>query len=299
MWLHAVVGIASGIITVFACFKMLQKFANIDQQGAHSFYGFIFLFLCNLMISGGIMTKYLNNQLQWKTVFLSYLQLFHKYSAYFILIWGQQLIFSGMTEFSKLANQKETFLNLYYFHLGCTCLLFIICESVWKQWKILNGSMVPHGKNIGFFSIEDYELAIRNGEAICTLDDLILDVSEYMKVHPAGMFVIDACIGRDMGKFFYGGYKMDQNEDHEDVQTTAYRHSMSARLAVKSLVIGKLTEDAPETECRVLKKVIIYKDIANFYIKADNPGKHWSLFYYNIRSMGRLFLLHSLNQVTI
>lgn len=74
---------------------------------------------------------------------------------------------------------------------------------------------------------------------------------------------------------------------------------MSARLIVRELVIGKLVEPAPESECRILKKVNITKDIANFYFKADKPGKYWSLFYKDIRSMGRLFLLHSVDNVEI
>jgi hypothetical protein len=75
-----------------------------------------------------------------------------------------------------------------------------------------------------------------------------------------------------MGKFFYGGYKMDQNDEHEDVQDKAYRHSMAARLIVRQLVIGKLNEHAPEAECKILKRVFITNEIANFYFKSDTPG---------------------------
>lgn len=74
---------------------------------------------------------------------------------------------------------------------------------------------------------------------------------------------------------------------------------MSARLIVRELVIGKLIEPAPEAECRILKKVSITKDIANFYFKSEKPGKHWSLFYKDIRSMGRLYLLHAVDNVEI
>lgn len=74
---------------------------------------------------------------------------------------------------------------------------------------------------------------------------------------------------------------------------------MSARLIVRELVIGKLVMPAPEAECRILKKVNINKDVANFYFKAEKPGKHWSLFYKDIRGMGRLFLLHAVDNVEI
>jgi cytochrome b involved in lipid metabolism len=59
-----------------------------------------------------------------------------------------------------------------------------------------------------------YDQALRGGKAFCTLDDLILDISEYMSRHPAGTFLLKNCIGRDMGKFFYGGYRMEHNEEN-------------------------------------------------------------------------------------
>ena len=41
------------------------------------------------------------------------------------------------------------------------------------------------------------------------LDDLVLDVSKYYSEHPGGKFLIEANIGRDISKFFYGGYAME------------------------------------------------------------------------------------------
>jgi|JI10StandDraft_1071094.scaffolds.fasta_scaffold436792_3 hypothetical protein len=138
------------------------------------------------MISGGVMTRYLNQQLQWKTSFLTWLTMFHKYFAYAILIWGHQLIFSGMQMYQVLANQQAAFLNLFYLHLGALSLLFIICESIWLHWKVLNGALFDKTRTIPFFDIEQYESAIRENMQLCTLDDLILDISEYMPKHPAG-----------------------------------------------------------------------------------------------------------------
>lgn len=85
-----------------------------------------------------------------------------------------------------LANEREQFLNLFYLHLGGLSLAFIICESIWKQWKVLNGALFDKTKKIPFFDIEQYEAAIRENMQLCTLDDLILDISEYMPKHPAG-----------------------------------------------------------------------------------------------------------------
>ena len=41
------------------------------------------------------------------------------------------------------------------------------------------------------------------------LDDLVLDISKYKFYHPGGMFVLQHNIGRDISKFFYGGYQLE------------------------------------------------------------------------------------------
>jgi cytochrome b involved in lipid metabolism len=43
------------------------------------------------------------------------------------------------------------------------------------------------------------------------LDNLVLNVGNFAAVHPGGRFVIDQNIGRDISKFFFGGYSLDGN----------------------------------------------------------------------------------------
>lgn len=60
-------------------------------------------------------------------------------------------------------------------------------------------------------SITDFEKAIFYGEKFVILDDLVLDIKEFIDVHPGGRFAIRHFVGRDIGKFFYGGYSLDGN----------------------------------------------------------------------------------------
>jgi cytochrome b involved in lipid metabolism len=55
------------------------------------------------------------------------------------------------------------------------------------------------------------------GEKLVILDDLIIDVSKYIPTHPGGEEVLITNIGRDISKFFYGGYS--------GKGTYAYAHS--------------------------------------------------------------------------
>jgi cytochrome b involved in lipid metabolism len=74
------------------------------------------------------------------------------------------------------------------------------------------------------------------------LDDLVLDVSQFLNLHPGGRFVIRQNIGRDVSKFFFGGYNLDGNLTGIK---HGYTHSNYARLIVNDLAIAIYEKDIP------------------------------------------------------
>jgi cytochrome b involved in lipid metabolism len=47
-----------------------------------------------------------------------------------------------------------------------------------------------------------------NKRELMILDNLVLDVKGYETHHPGGRFVMQRNLGRDISKYFYGGYTM-------------------------------------------------------------------------------------------
>jgi cytochrome b involved in lipid metabolism len=43
------------------------------------------------------------------------------------------------------------------------------------------------------------------------MNDLILDVKHYQFIHPGGQFLVEKNVGRDIGKYFDGGYQMENS----------------------------------------------------------------------------------------
>lgn len=60
----------------------------------------------------------------------------------------------------------------------------------------------------------------------------MLDIEEYIETHPGGKGFLERNIGRDISKFFYGGYAMGK--------AYPYSHSQSAVLICKKLAIARL-----------------------------------------------------------
>ena len=56
---------------------------------------------------------------------------------------------------------------------------------------------------------EEFDAAIRKGKKLVIFDDLVLDVSKFQWFHPGGRFLITQNVGRDISKFFHGGYALE------------------------------------------------------------------------------------------
>ena len=98
------------------------------------------------------MNKVLNEKLQWKTEFLRKFNLCHKWFALAILVWSQQLIYTGMRDFMIISNYTDSYMHWFYLHIGLLGLSTLVCESVWRQWRIRNGPLVAKGKKLKIMS---------------------------------------------------------------------------------------------------------------------------------------------------
>ena len=60
-------------------------------------------------------------------------------------------------------------------------------------------------------SVEEFENRICRGEQLVLLGNLILDISKFKLCHPAGAFSLERCVGRDISKYFDGGYSLEND----------------------------------------------------------------------------------------
>ena len=64
---------------------------------------------------------------------------------------------------------------------------------------------------------------------------MILDISKFKFSHPGGKFSLLHNNGRDVSKYFYGGYMMENNTGSQP-----HTHSNMARLIVNTLIVARL-----------------------------------------------------------
>jgi len=76
-----------------------------------------------------------------------------------------------------------------------------------------------------------------NGKKWVILDDLVVDVEKFALRHPGGQFAINQNIGRNISKYFYGGYSLEGNIGS---QKSGHLHTNYAKKIVIDIAIGRL-----------------------------------------------------------
>lgn len=61
------------------------------------------------------------------------------------------------------------------------------------------------------YTVDDFNIAVKAGRKLMILNEMVLDVTEFINYHPGGRFVLQINTGRDISKFFYGGYCLEDN----------------------------------------------------------------------------------------
>ena len=111
--------------------------------------------------------------------------------------------------------------------------LLIISEITYQIYKTQKQTL----KDVyDIMSQKEFEKRCNSGEQLVILDDYVLKVDSFMNYHPGGKFSIQQNVGRDVSKFFYGGYQMDGTDSSS---TKPHTHSNYSLLTANKLIIAK------------------------------------------------------------
>ena len=83
-------------------------------------------------------------------------------------------------------------------------------------------SRLEFSDGIKVIPVDEFEKMVENGRKLVIIDNYVLDLGEWSGFHPGGKFTIEKTVGRDISKFFYGGYQLI----NEPNGYKPYRHSV-------------------------------------------------------------------------
>ena len=97
---------------------------------------------------------------------------------------------------------------------------------------------------------------------------MILDIGRYQYLHPGGMFLLSYNVGRDISKFYYGGYQLQ----NKSFVKTHHNHTALAHQVVKTLVVGILNDKAEEFQALVdNKKTVKHTSVHTIHFSMQKP----------------------------
>lgn len=307
MYIHTSVGISAFLLFLAALWLAWSRNYNVSHgeyfmkwnkwaamfENIAGFYG---IALCLSGIVAWFWRRYGNYE--WNTTFTLNLGKFHKYFSWTFLIFIQLLVMFGIMDTYHFLTEW-VIVAFVQFAVFATAVIYLEVRfnRIWFE-------EVPYVLPATVMTVEEFEKALHEGKKYVILDDLILDVSEFYKVHPGGKFVIEHTVGTDIAKFFYGGYSLEDNM--KTTPASPFRHSNYARMIANDLAVARL--DCRETgavtsRCRLRwdKDNVVNKLTRSFFFETmdKEPRHNYKAYYPGMKFLTRHFWLRSMNNTKV
>ena len=140
---------------------------------------------------------------------------------------------------------------------------------------------------------------IAEGRKLVLIDEYVVDVEEFMHKHPGGRFALEHNIGRDVSKYFYGGYSMDGNIGRKNPRP-GNMHSNVARGIVNELIIAYYEKEVDKTStiCRLKENKIyaVNSIIKTFFMESvdKKPVPNFKRHYHGFELLTKHFWIRAL-----
>lgn len=192
--------------------------------------------------------------------------------SYGLVIYSHFVFLSGLYYFDSSIT------SLFYVHIGLLACLIAIIEFFFqrnKKWKYTDLNRLKnriHKK----ITQDEFKALVKQGKKYALFDNYVLDLTWFRHEHPAGSFLIDQNIGKDMGKYFVGSYSMENG-------VPPYTHSFIAGQILIKLVCGELEETSTPV---IVKSQDLNRSNANLRENKDefHIDKLSNIFYVNSKT---------------
>ena len=155
-------------------------------------------------------------------------------------------------------------------------------------------------------TIEEFHDWVKAGKKLVTIDNLVLDYGSFHMVHPGGKFALQRTVGRDISKYFYGGFHILSEKGSQP----PHLHSLKAFGIAKRMVVARIKgqdETCEVTVARIAKKIKNNANTFTFCFETINrkPDIKFSRFFENHQALGCHYLIsassdpHILRQYTV
>lgn len=116
-------------------------------------------------------------------------------------------------------------------------LLIVAGFEIWyrlqSQTGVLDFSKV---KTDNVMTIDEFHDWVKAGKRLVTIDNLVLDYGNFAMIHPGGKFALQRTVGRDISKYFYGGFHILSDKGVH----APHLHTLKAFEIAKRMVVARI-----------------------------------------------------------
>lgn len=235
--MHSVLGVALLVLGVAGVAVRVAREGELELEGVHSLPGGVITLGSILISVGGAFALYYKKYAKWRTGTIKTLRFAHRVGGATLLIASTIVTFTGLLDFTEDQPLKQ-YSWIAYFELIFWLVLYLAGELYFR--KVRGGEdPFPDLSKYPVLSEAAFKAKVEHGEKLVILDNVILNLAAYEHQHPGGAFLLQQTVGRDISKYFYGGYALDGNMNLEPGQATLnHAHTNIARKVAYKHIVG-------------------------------------------------------------
>ena len=229
-YVHGIIGLLTLILTVIAILGFGESDRpreSINKLGnSHVKLGRAVVYWMIVAAVMGIATKASDYFSKHKTYMSYYLRYIHLTLTWLLIIYSQIVLLSGMHYFDSPVTY------LFYIHLALMVFLLICSEFIFRFKLIWKYNMIVEfeDKDLPIMTEEEF---IKSKDKLAIFENYVIKISGYFFDHPGGKYVLQECVGKDIGKYLNGSYSMESN-------MSPHTHSVIAYKILQKLAVAKL-----------------------------------------------------------
>ena len=209
--IHSMFGTITTCATIAAAALMINDkgFYIGNLHSAVGFFTFLAVILLGIggMVAGAGRAGVCNYE--WKTKLLLRLGLVHKAFGYLIILATQFCLFTGFWLYGTFTSNNTALRTYAGLNVGIFFGALIVFEILHQLFIRKTIALETPDRVMKLAEFE--KLVWEENKKLVLIDDCVVDVEQFEARHPGGTFLIKHHIGRDISKYFHGGYSLEGN----------------------------------------------------------------------------------------